>query len=226
MASEVDIANLALSHLGDSATVASLDPPEGSAQAEHCARWYPIARNALLELHDWNFATSRVKLAQVTQNWSEWAYAYAYPSDVVRLLAVLPEGATSDNSTSNSGPISSAYGVGYYDDSTFSVYMPQPYTSEVDEAGNRLIYTNEPSATLRYTRIITDTTKFSQLFVTTLARFLASYLAGPVLKGDTGIQIGAAQLRIAMEMMSKAAVSDSNQMRQPSRQSVSWIAGR
>ena len=48
MPSEVDICNLALGHLGDSATVATIDPPEGSAQAEHCARFYPIARDARL----------------------------------------------------------------------------------------------------------------------------------------------------------------------------------
>ena len=59
MASDVEICNLALSHLGDTATVASIDPPEGSAQAEHCARFYPIARDALLEKHDWSWATRR-----------------------------------------------------------------------------------------------------------------------------------------------------------------------
>ena len=63
MASEVEICNLALSHLGDTATVASSDPPEGSAQAEHCARFYPIARDALLEMQNWKFATRRATLA-------------------------------------------------------------------------------------------------------------------------------------------------------------------
>ena len=37
-----------LGHIGDAATVSSINPPEGSAQAEHCARFYPIARDALL----------------------------------------------------------------------------------------------------------------------------------------------------------------------------------
>ena len=53
MASEIAICNLALSHLGDAANIASIDPPEGSAQAEHCATFYPIARDSLLEMHDW-----------------------------------------------------------------------------------------------------------------------------------------------------------------------------
>ena len=63
MASEVEICNLALAHLGDEATVASIDPPEGSAQAEHCQRFYPVSRNSLLEMHDWAFATKRATLA-------------------------------------------------------------------------------------------------------------------------------------------------------------------
>ena len=59
MATEIDICNLALAHLGDDATIASIKPPEGSAQAEHAARYYPIARNSLLESHTWNFAAKR-----------------------------------------------------------------------------------------------------------------------------------------------------------------------
>ena len=43
MATEVDICNLALAHLGDDATIATIKPPEGSAQAEKAARFYPIA---------------------------------------------------------------------------------------------------------------------------------------------------------------------------------------
>ena len=60
MSSEIDICNLALARLGDDATVASIDPPEGSAQAEQCARFYSIARDTMLEMHDWRFATKRV----------------------------------------------------------------------------------------------------------------------------------------------------------------------
>ena len=56
MASVVDICNLALAHIGDDATVSSIDPPEGSAQAEHCKRFYAIARDTMLQMHNWNFA--------------------------------------------------------------------------------------------------------------------------------------------------------------------------
>ena len=90
MASEVEICNLALAHLGDEATVASIDPPEGSAQAEHCARFYPIARDGLLQMHPWNFASRRVSLASVTMPYTMWKYAYACPGDMMVAVAVLP----------------------------------------------------------------------------------------------------------------------------------------
>lgn len=226
MASEVDISNLALSHLGDSATVASLDPPEGSAQAEHCARWYPIARNALLEMHDWKFNTVRVKPAQVEQNWSEWGYAYAVPSDCLKVIAVLPEGASGDYTTGYEHSNVSAYSQAGDYTGRASIYTAQPFTVESDEDGNIVIYTNQIDAVLRYTRVVTDTSKFPPLFVMTLARLLASYLAGPVLKGDTGMSVGEKQLGLAMAMLSKAGVADANQMRQPIEQSVPWLAGR
>ena len=46
MFSVVEICNLALSHLGDRATVVSIDPPEGSAQAEHCKTYWPLCDEA------------------------------------------------------------------------------------------------------------------------------------------------------------------------------------
>ena len=96
MASVVDIVNLALSHLGEDATVSSIDPPEGSAEAEHAATFYPQARDAMLEMHEWRFATKRVMLALTASDTFEWAYAYALPSGMLRALAVLPETSSAD----------------------------------------------------------------------------------------------------------------------------------
>jgi hypothetical protein len=198
MSSEVEICNLALAHLGDSATVASIDPPEGSAQAEHCARWYPVARNALLELGEWNFATTRTLLAELVNPFPQWGHAYARPADCLKVLAVLLADATSDVRAPQSG-------FQFYQD-------PEGFTTETDyTTGNQIILANQGNALVRYTRLVTDTSKFSPLFTAALARYLAHYLAGPVLKGETGIQVGQAQLQIAMQMLSHAAVSSANQ---------------
>lgn len=203
MSSAVEICNLALAHLGDSATVASIDPPEGSAQAEHCATWYPIARDNLLELHDWAFASVRVALAQLDNPFTQWQYAYARPSDAVRIIDVLAADATADYSAGN-----------------------PDFVTESDSNGNQLILTNQPDALARYTRIVTDTSKFSPLFRDTLGWYLASYLAGPVLKAETGINVGRASMQTAMGLLAAAKLSAAQQQRIVVPHSVPWLAVR
>lgn len=201
MASEVEICNLALAHLGDDATVASIDPPEGSAQAEHCARFYPIARDTLLEMHQWSFATRRVTLAELDVDTWSWAYAYAYPSDCIKILAVLPYEATSDDET-------------------------QPYETETASDGSQIILTNTEVATCRFMTRVKDTNKFPTLFVDALSRLLASHLAGPVIKGDAGRKAAADQFSAFNLMAGRAMVSDSNQRDVKPEHTPSWIGAR
>lgn len=226
MASEVDICNLALGHLGDNATVASIDPPEGSAQAEHCARFYPIARDALLEMHAWGFATRRAQLALLTSAWPEWAFCYAIPSDALNLLGVLPPSASDDYSQSFGIP--NAYGItsNYVPTTVSGTYVPQPYSAESLDDGTQVIYTDQEDAVLRYTARVTDTTKFSPLFVTTLSWHLASMLAGPVIKGDAGAAEGKRCGAMMQVYLSKAVESDSNQRKANPQHIVGWMAGR
>ena len=222
MASEVDICNLALGHIGDAATVSSINPPEGSAQAEHCSRFYPVARDALLELHSWGFATKRVNLASLGSAWPEWQYCYAVPNDALNLLAVLPPLATDDYSEgitwmySQTGAALAAGGI----------YQPQPFNYETLDDGTLVIYTNQENAMLRYTAYVTDTTVFSPLFVSTLSWYLASMLAGPVIKGEAGAAEAKRCMAQAQLMLGKATVSDSNQRRTTIAQNTPWMTGR
>jgi hypothetical protein len=201
MASEVDICNLALARLGDNATVASIDPPEGSAQAEHCARFYPVARDSLLEMHAWKFATRRVLLAKLTVESWDWAFAYAEPTGALKLLGVLSATASNDDET-------------------------QPYEAESAANGTSIILTNQEGASLRFVARVTDTTKFSPLFVDALAWLLASYLAGLVLKGDAGAAMAKTCLQSFMLAFSNAKVSDANQRKVRPEHTPAWIAGR
>ena len=224
MASAVDICNLALAHLGDTATVSSINPPEGSAQAEHCARFYPIARDGLLEMHFWNFSVRRKALAEVTCVWPEWDHAYSLPSDVNNIIAVLPSDAQDDYSSkyvpSDNQPYFYAPVV------AAGLYTPQFYTVESTATGGSILYTDQSDAVLRYTSFITDTTKFSPLFVTCLSWHLASMLAGPVIKGDQG----AAEAKRCQQMLqvyiSEAQASDANQRNVKPEHIVGWMSGR
>lgn len=212
MTNVVAICNLALSHLGDEAEVSAISPPDGTVQAAHCARFYPIARDALLEAHPWYFAVKRVPLAEVEDNpvADDWTYAYAIPSTCIRPLSLLypgvPEKFLSTESDAGS----------------------HPFLLESAEDGSKILFTNVEGAYLRFIDTVTDPTKFTPLFVTTLGRLLASYLAGPVLKGQEGRREAAAQLKLFELEYLKATASSANVGRRSTYETrkPDWIAGR
>lgn len=226
MASEVDICNLALGHLGDNATVASIRPPEGSAQAEHCARFYPIARDSLLEMHFWNFAMRRINLAPLEATWPEWKYGYALPNDVLNVIAVMPPDANDDYASRFVPSDTPQFAHNYSPVIAAGRYTPQPYTIEVLADGQHILYTNQENAMLRYTAYVSDTTVFSPLFTMALSWHLASMLAGPIIKGDQGAAEAKRCTQMAMGYISQAEASDANQRRITLEHIVPWTSGR
>jgi hypothetical protein len=225
VASAVDICNLALSYLGDTATVSSLSPPDGSAQAQHCARFYPIARTSALEMASWDFSTKRSILAPVNNAWAMWRYAYSMPSDAINILGVLPIEAADDYSETFCQPFPYPLPEGIIP-SANAIYTPQPYTIEMDSNGLQIILTNVCDAVLRYTYDVSDTTKFSALFTQALAWLLASMLAGPLIKGDAGAAESKRCLGMFQAVESQAEVSDANQRKINPKIATPWIVGR
>ncbi len=78
------------------------------------------------------------------------------------------------------------------------------------EVENSIILTNEPDAVMKYTRDVTDTTKYIEPFVSALSWMLASYLAGPILKGSAGVNAAGALLERAMQEARAAGANDAN----------------
>lgn len=231
MASEVTICNTALGYLGDTAEIASLN--EASTQAQLCKKFYAPARDALLEMAAWGFATTRAALAEIDGSWQkQWQHAYAMPNNVMNVLAVLPSDAPGDTEVNISswpgvnGPVGASWPLGYAPVPGAIVYTPQPYTIELGPDGTEIILTNQESALLRYTMSVTNTTLFSPLFTLALGRLLASMLAGPILKGDAGAAEATRQYKIFQVIEAQAEASDANQVYTKTEASVSWIAGR
>lgn len=198
MASAVDIANIALSHIGADAVVSQLSPPDGSVEAGHCARFLPIARQAALAAHAWSFASKRVQLAELLNDSEEWMYRYAVPSDCLRARQVL------------SGDDADARERGA---ARFTV------------AGSAL-YTDQPAAVLVYTTDVTDTTKYPADFVTALGMMLAGYVAGPLIKGSEGMRIGDGWMQRGMAAMSAAAARDASASNEPAQHTPAALKAR
>lgn len=113
-------------------------------------------------------------------------------------------------------------------ESTAAIYTPQrKFIVETSAATDKeLILTNEPDAIGICAYRVTDTNKFSPLFVDTLAWLLASYIAGPIYKGETGVKMSQLMLGKAMQMLSFATIRDADQSYEDVQPATPWIVGR
>lgn len=193
MASVVQICNMALSHIGSHATVSSISPPDGSVEAGYCATFYDQARAEMIEPGNWRFALARASLALLGTNPSEsWAYAYAMPSNCMNPKRVLRKGA----------------GLTVFNQDVMAFSFDPNDDAGADFAiEGDVLYTNEPEAVLVYVRDVTDTARFTPSFVTALSYLLASYIAGPIVKGNEGLKFGDAMRERAMALADIAATS-------------------
>ena len=193
MASVVQICNMALSHIGSDARVSSISPPDGSVEAGHCATFYDQARTELLEPGVWAFSLKRASLASVSHLSTAWAYAYTLPSDCLRALRILTP----------------ALGVTVFTQDEVALATDDGASAPFEIEGTTL-YSNEPDAVLVYVRDQTDTTKFTPSFVSTLSYLLASYLAGPIVKGNEGLKLGDGMRQRAMSLADVSATASAN----------------
>lgn len=180
MAADIGICNLALARLGVQA-VQSLDDPSQEARA--CARLYPQARDALLRMHPWNFASKRRALTLLSAAPAfEWAYAYAYPSDCLEARAIWrPEG--------------------FAGRARFVVETGEDLLSKV-------ILTDEPDAKLLYTAAVSDSRMFDAGFADALAWRLAAELAQPLAASDSKQK---AMLAMFQDSLARSMVSDARE---------------
>lgn len=197
MASIVSICNLALSNLGKDSINALSEP---TAEARACNQFYEHVRDVLLQGYPWRFAGKTQSLAQVTnEKVGAWCYAYARPSDCLKVRWLRQEYATDDPS-SLADEIATPYDI---------------------EGGT--IYCHLSPAFLRYTVRLVDPTKFSPLFVEALSWHLAVRLAMPLTR-DPKVRADAFQL--AMRTQGSAEMADANEVRETSDHATEFVTGR
>lgn len=192
MATAVDICNMALSLLGDDATLSSLNPPEGSAQADHCARFYGIALQELLTSRPWSFSMRRARLAQLSRE--------AIGEDQVKTFAL---------------PSDCAYVAGVFSDEVLRTKIVQ-YALETTGA-QKVLVTTAKDVWIKYVSTKADEASFSPLFVTALVHRLASLLAGAMVPGSTGTTMAGEHIKLYQQYLTKAWSLDARQQARKER---------
>ena len=214
MASEVDICNTALGHIGKDDQVSSISPPDGSTAAGYCARFYPIARREMLEIMKPEFAQKRRSLVEVTNPSQTWGYAYQYPSDCMKPVRILTAG---QFATVFNAPEAYPGGV--------TALWNEEATAHFKREGQMLL-AHEPDAVLLYVTDIVNPNIFTPTFVSALGFLLASYLSGPIIRGAEGAKSSQSYRQLALQMAGSSAASQANSSYEGNQHTPSSVAAR
>lgn len=216
MASEVQICNLALSHLGDRGQITLLT--ENSREAFHCNFVYETARDALLRAYAWRFATKYQALADLGSPPSPWLYRYAYPQDCLKARALVNPAAA----------VAATPGTVFF--SERSTYYPgemnEPVPFEIaagDNLESRVILTDLETATLEYTAAVTNPAAFPPDFTLTLSWFVAMEVAIPLSGNQKLYQQAAAGFQAALL---RASAQDAGEGYRSRSHTPDWLAAR
>jgi hypothetical protein len=160
MISQVDICNLALTHLGVK-PITSLE--DSSAPARALKLIFNNTRDAVLRAHNWNFASKTEALAEISgEPVLGWSHLYKYPSNALFIRKIM-------------------------NDQTLSITTPQEFKECLSPRTNqKAIAAKIPLAYAEFTVRITDSNSFDANFVDALSYRLAATLAQP-LTGDAGM---------------------------------------
>lgn len=153
MASEVQIAKLALQHIGDRYDITAMD--EASPEAEQVNLIFDDVRDMVLRSHPWKWAvkhTSPSALAGTVPG--QWDYMFTYPSDALKVLNIVdPAGRDK---------------------------KPLKFDILVNGSGTKVIVCDVEEPEFKYIFQVTDTAQFDASFVMALSLRLAQYLAVPL----------------------------------------------
>lgn len=206
MPSVVDIANMALSRIGNSQRISSMDEP--SLQAEQCSLFYEQSRDFVLRDYPWGFARAFASLAQVEVNPDlGFEYAYAQPQDCLKIRRIVGQ----------------ANMHAYFQGCLEMPRFPEIPYQVVHGQNQPLIVTSVSPATLEYTMRVTAPETFDPIFVSALAWKLAAEIAPGIAKDPSAAQVaeGGYQVQIA-----QAAAAMMNERQPMQRPESSFILGR
>lgn len=196
--SEVQIAKMALSHIGDRYDITSLT--EATPEAEQVNLVFDNARDALVREYPWTWSLRYyTPAALVGTPPAQWTYMYAYPSDALRVWRIV-------------NPL----------DPQQNRLPPLEFRVARNNDDVKVLLTEESEPEFEYSKQVTNSFEWDSLFDVALSWRIASMIAMPI-TGDSGIrdmirreaelQIGRAQQEDGNEGISREQSRDPDWIR-------------
>jgi hypothetical protein len=195
--SDVQIARLALQHIGDRYDINSLD--EASPEAEQVSLVYDNVRDATQREHPWTFCTSYYNPPALSGTVpANWQYMYAYPPDGLKVWRIV-------NPLGRNLPA-------------------LPFRVFLNADDIKVIGCNEESPEIEYAKRITSASRFDANFVLAFSWRLAAMIARPItgdpeiarsVRVEADIQVNLAKREDANEGVEPEVLRDPD-----------WIRGR
>jgi len=187
MATNTEIANLAISHLGIGKEIQSLDTDKGE-EASACRRFYDTTRDDVLRAYNWSFATSFFSLNLIATNpTTEWIYSYRYPSTALKIVRIL-SGLRQDTHEAR-----------------------VPYKVAKDDTF-KIIYTDETNAIAEVIERVEDPSFYTSDFIFAFSYRLAYNIAPRVTAGDP-FKIKNEMLQLYNQALTTAFKNDLNEQK-------------
>lgn len=214
MASQVDVANLALGRLRISKFINDLS--DQNTNASVCNRFIDQCRQEVLRAFPFNFSFRAVELSEVAgQTFPGWTYVYAYPDDCIMVRAVSDEGGlryARQLATSNS----------WSDLNDFAAQQPFQVALKDDNA-SLVLLSDVSSAWAYFTADIGTVGLMPPDFISTWADRLAMEVGGPLSADDARIQEAGSRYYLRL---SQSAAQSLNESKDDPRQDSPSISCR
>lgn len=238
-ATSLDIINQALAQAAArSKPLTSIN--DQSNEGRYARLFYDDTRQGLLRAAHWQFAekTAALTLQKAApgtpentasaETWTNaypappWLYQYAYPSDCLQMRLIVPMLPIGSQTVPGATPAVYPYGMAYPNNSMVAFQKAHGTTDDlVTEVV--CILTNQPNAIAKYTKDVTDVSKWDASFEDAMVASLASRFAIPISGSKTLFKLKAQE---AYAAVMEARERDGNEGTTQSDHIPDWLAVR
>ena len=233
---DVALCNISLLRIGDRGSIQSLNPSDGSKQADACSQLYSYVFNALARTAPWNCLRKQATLSLIAaatgtpenptgddypQPPTPYLYSYALPSDCLMVRYLVPSlpagsGSGTPQTTASIAAATTFPGVG-------QIYFAVAYDTDSSDNPIQVILTNQSQAQAVYTVNQSNPTIWDSLFQDAFTASLAAYLVPALSLNLPLMQIN---IKAAEGAIAVARRQDNNEGVTTQNRDAIWITAR